>query len=113
MKKIILWATLCAPLIFCGCVKPIADITVTIYGTVIDADTHESIKEVEISLTPGTHANKYTGSDGYYEFSDVATKPYTIFARKEGYQEDHRSINPTAGESVEINFSLKKLRQTE
>ena len=100
------------PLLLCGCVKKITDLTITIYGTVIDADTHEALKEVEISLSPGTHANKKTGSDGYYELTDVPTKPYTIYARKEGYREDHRYINPTSGENVEINFSLKELPQT-
>ena len=113
MKKIILFATLCLPLLFCSCVKKIEDLTITIYGTVTDEDTHESLKEVEVSLSPGTHTNKRTGSDGYYEFVDVAVKPYTIYARKNGYQEDHRSINPTVGESVEINFSLKRMPQTE
>ena len=109
MKKYVLLATICLPLLFGGCAKRIVDLTITIYGTVIDADTHEPLKEVEVSLTPGTHMNKKTGSDGYYEFVDVPANPYTIYARKKGYEEDHRPINPTSGERVEINFSLTKL----
>ena len=112
MKKIILLLTICLPLLFCGCVKKIVDITVTIYGTVVDKDTQKALEGVHIQLSPGTYT-KHTGSDGYYEFVDIPARQYDIYARKEGYQEDHTSINPNPGESREIIFMLKKIAMTE
>ena len=108
MKKLLLLAVLCLPLLFGGCAKRIVDVTVTIHGTVVDADTHLPINNALLWLIPNTSGNRYTGSDGYYEFADIDSQKYEIWVSKEGYRPDKREVNPNPGEKVKIVFILEK-----
>ncbi len=107
MKKVLLLTTLCLPLLFGGCAKRIVDMTVTIYGIVVDAETDTPIEGVLVTLSPGVK-NKYTENDGYFEFSDMIQQQYTLNAMKDGYKTDRKSINANPGETVEIIFSLHR-----
>lgn len=111
MKKTILLVTLFLPLLLGGCVKKIVDVTVTIYGTVVDADTQAPISGVLVSVLTATKS-KVTGNDGYFEFAELeADKQHTITVQKEGYGSDRRYVIANAGESVEINFTIKKEKE--
>ena len=82
--------------------------TATIYGTVLDKETQEPIRGVLVTLSPGSTPSVSTGTDGKFEFADLNPQTYRIQAQKEGYRADYRSVNPTPGESVSINFLLEK-----
>lgn len=111
MKKIIFLITFCLPLLLGSCVKKIADVTITIYGTVVEADSQVPVSGVLVSVLTASKS-KVTGNDGYFEFSELeADKQHTITAQKEGYGPDRRYVIANAGESVEINLTIKKEKE--
>jgi len=110
MKKILLLATLCLPLLFGGCVKRVVSNTISVYGFVYDYETHEPISGVHLTLSP-SGKNTDTGEDGYYAFNNVQFNhdKIVISAQKSGYETTSRTITlPKNGES-QINFNMKKL----
>ena len=107
MKKIFILAVLCLPILFGSCAKKIVNTSITIYGTVIDADTHDPIQGVLLTLMPSSR-NCYTGSDGSYQFQDLNKQQYTITAQMGGYKTDRKTVNLNAGEKQEITFALMK-----
>ena len=108
MKKIILWATICLPILFCSCQKTIVDTGVTIYGTVYDATTFEPIQGAMLTMQPGGRSC-YTGSDGTFNFEEnLDPIQYTVTAQAQGYRTDRKSVKLTPGESSEVTFALKK-----
>lgn len=108
MKKIILWATICLPILFCSCQKTIVDTGVTIYGTVYDASTFEPIQGVMLTLQPSGRSC-YTGSDGAFNFEEnLDPLQYTVTAQASGYRADRKTVKLTPGESSEVTFALKK-----
>lgn len=107
MKKLLLLAVICLPLLFGGCAKRIVDTTVSIYGTVVDKDTQKPLNGVFVRLSPGSR-EKHTGDDGYFEFADLELKQYSVQASKEGYKTNYRMVNYNAGEQVELIIPLEK-----
>ena len=109
MKKYFLAITVIAlPLFFSGCAKRIVDVTVTIYGTVTDADTGEPLSIAHVSISPGNAGSRDTGSDGYFEFADMQEGFYTITATKVGYKPNLKHVNAAAGSSVQVTLPLQK-----
>ncbi len=47
-------------------------------GTVTNSDGSDSIANITVTLTPGSYAT-VTNSEGYYQFSDLATGNYNIY----------------------------------
>ena len=109
MKKILLLAAICMPILFTGCAKKIVDTTVTIYGTVVDKETQMPLQGAFVTVTPGSK-NKQTGDDGYFEFPDLERKQYSVQAIKEGYETNFRMVNYNAGETVELIIPLEKIK---
>lgn len=105
MKKILILAVICLPILFGSCAKKKVDTSVSIYGTVVDADTHSPIQGVLLTLMPSSK-NCYTGSDGSYQFEDLNKQQYTITAQMGGYRTDRKTVNLEAGERQEVTFAL-------
>ena len=109
MKKLIILAALCLPIIFGGCAKEVVDTSISIYGTVVDAQTNTPLQGVMLTLMPSAK-NRYTGSDGTYQFDELEliSEPYTITVTMGGYKPDKKYVKLKAGERAEISFALKK-----
>lgn len=109
MKKLMYLAVICLPLLFISCEKRIIDTSVTIYGTVVDAETNASIAGAHVSLTPSSK-DCFTDDDGIYRFSDVAfnSKGYTLRVKKTGYREGTQNIHLDPGEWESVSFRLEK-----
>lgn len=108
MKKFILLATICLPILFSSCAKTIVDTGVTIYGTVYDAQTFEPIQGAMLTLQPSGRSC-YTGSDGAFNFEEnLDPLQYTVTAQANGYRTDRKTVKLTPGESSEVTFALKK-----
>ncbi|MBQ7530093.1 MAG: carboxypeptidase regulatory-like domain-containing protein [Paludibacteraceae bacterium] len=108
MKKIIIMAMICMPILLSSCAKTVVDTGVTIYGTVYDATTFSPIQGAMLTLQPSGRSC-YTGSDGAFNFEeDLDPLQYTITAQADGYRTDRKTVKLTPGESSEVTFALKK-----
>lgn len=79
----------------------------TIYGTVSDVETAETLPNASVVLSPGGKS-QMTGNDGRFEFPELEIRQYTITVQKTGYSTNRKSINAVVGESVEANITMRK-----
>jgi len=107
MKKILIWAVICLPIMFGSCAQKDVNTSVTIYGTVVDADTQDPIQGVYMTLTPGSQ-ECYSGSDGSYLFEDLNKQQYTVVAAMGGYRTDRKTVNMEESDRREVSFALVK-----
>lgn len=105
MKKLlILFAVV---LLFAACETVEYDTFSTIAGTIIDAEDHTPIEGVSVVLSP-SGKNAFTGSDGYFQFSELDAQQYTITAQKSGYATNRKTVTANPGETEDIVITMKK-----
>ena len=101
MKKILLSLLLLLPL------SLFAQVTGTIRGVIIEAETDEPLPFVTIAVTPeggnAPTAGCSTGDDGSFRLTNIKAGKYTVTASFVGFLNDSRKINITAGKS-DINL---------
>lgn len=104
LKRVVLFLVILS----CVACTPIdIDMFSTISGTVVDADTTNPIEGVSVILSP-TGRNAITGSDGYFEFSNLEALQYTITVQKNDYSTNRKTINAIAGETNNFTITMKK-----
>jgi len=91
-----------------GCTKP--EEMGSVYGTVTDYATGEPIKNANVKLKP-TGTTTLTGSDGTYQFDNVANGKYSLFLSKNGYSDldDDYEIAVANGNNVRRDVQLRSL----
>ena len=93
---------------FCGsCSKADYDIYASIDGFVYDDANGEPLRGVTITITPGGK-NMLTGSDGFFNFTDLDPQQYSISAQKAGYSSNRRTVTGVAGEAVHVTLTMLK-----
>lgn len=80
----------------------------SIYGVVTDKATGESIINAGVELQP-VGLKTVTGSDGQFEFNEVAAGTYTLFVTKTGYSDNSSSITVESGKQAKGDVQLEKL----
>ena len=78
-----------------------------IYGTVLDKEDGEPIRNAEISLSPGGKTT-VVGSNGTYEFIDLEPRLYTVNVTADGYDYNSKTAKVVSGESTACDFHLTK-----
>lgn len=78
-----------------------------IYGTVLDKESGEPIRNVEITLNPGGKTT-VVGSNGTYEFVNLEAGMYTVNVQADGYDHNSKTANVVNGESTACDFHLTK-----
>ena len=78
-----------------------------IYGTVLDKETGEPIRNAEISLSPSGKTT-VVGSNGTYEFVNLEAGMYTVNVQTDGYDHNSKTANVVNGESTACDFHLTK-----
>ena len=108
-KSVYLICTLCLLTgIFQACgSKEEVTITGGIYGTVLDKEDGEPIRNAEISLSPGGKTT-VVGSNGTYEFVDLEPRLYTVNVTADGYDYNSKTAKVVSGESTACDFHLTK-----
>ena len=86
----------------------VADETGSIYGVVTDKATGESIINAGVELQP-VGLKTVTGSDGQFEFNEVATGTYTLYVTKTGYSDNSNDITVESGKKSKGDVQLEKL----
>ena len=82
--------------------------TGSIYGIVTDKATGESIINAGVELQP-VGLKTVTGSDGQFEFNEVATGTYTLYVTKTGYSDNSSDITVESGKQSKGDVQLEKL----
>jgi len=97
MKRVI-YLLVVAVVLVCGCGKNENEGKTggIINGTIIDQSTGDPIPVVSVQLSPG-ESNTVTGSDGFYQFENVASDDYTLIALKESYKDVNVSVSVSGG----------------
>ena len=80
----------------------------SVYGVVTDKATGEPIKNAGVELQP-IGLKTVTGSDGQFEFNEVAVGTYTLYVTKTGYSESSSSITVESGKQSKGDVQLEKL----
>ena len=81
--------------------------TGSIYGVVTDKATGESIINAGVELQP-VGLKTVTGSDGQFEFNEVAAGEYTLYVTKTGYVDQSSSIVVESGKQSKGDVQLEK-----
>ena len=79
----------------------------SIYGIVTDKATGEQIINAGVELLP-VGLKTVTGSDGQFEFNEVAAGTYTLYVTKTGYRESSSSITVNSGKQSKGDVQLEK-----
>ena len=79
----------------------------SIYGVVTDKAMGEPIKNAGVELQP-VGLKTVTGSDGQFEFNEVAVGTYTIFVTKTGYVDTSSNITVKSGQQAKGDVQLEK-----
>lgn len=89
MHKPILFYTIffALTLLWQGCKK---ETTGTLYGVVTDSKTGDPVKEANVELS-SVGLQTLTGSDGWYQFSEVKSGEYKLVVSKSGYTSSEKS----------------------
>ena len=109
MKRFFFYACLLGIVIsFFSCEKEQEPELGSIYGVVTDLTTGEPVKNVGVELLP-LNLKSITGSDGSYEFVELAKGKYQIHATKAGYKDYTSSPLDVASTKVSHNIHLELL----
>ena len=101
--SIFAFALLSVLLMACGGSDPV-DVSGGIVGTVYDSNNNP-LQGVAMPLTP-LGKTTTTGQNGTYSFNDIDAGSYRVQARKNGYQEDTKSVNVSVGGNATLDFHL-------
>jgi len=86
--------------------EPAKAATVTVYGTVTDAKTGESLVGVEVQLE-GTDMKVYTDFNGQFSFEDILPGEYDISAKYISYEKQKIEKQNIDIFSSELKVQLK------
>ena len=94
-----------------ACTSDVPSSIGSIHGIVKDYETSAPIGGCEVSLLP-TGQTSVTGSDGSYQFENLAPGIYTVSAGSAGYASNSKSAQVTAGVGAPVDIVLTKVSPT-
>ena len=81
----------------------------SIYGVVADKATGEPIKSAGVELSP-SGLKTITGSEGQFQFDNIAQGSYTLLITKTGYSDYASStITVQPGQTTKVDVQIEKL----
>lgn len=107
MRKVLVIIAVFATMFITACQKETIVTLGNISGSVTDFNTGATLDNVLIILTP-TGKQCWTGSDGYFEFTDLEAVQYVVEVQKNGYLTDRKIVNVMAGETTTANILMRK-----
>ena len=88
---------------------PDVEVPGSIYGVVADKATGEPIKSAGVELSPGG-LKTITGSEGQFQFDNLAQGSYTLLITKTGYSDYASStITVQPGQTTKVDVQIEKL----
>ncbi len=100
------------PLYLFSCSKDAIDLETfgIIEGLVIDSETEEPVRNVNITTTPPTHSI-LTNDNGEFEFDEIPTGSYSVKASKPGYRD--KTVSVSVREDRVANATIFILKEPE
>ena len=86
--------------------------TGSIYGTILDKENGEPIRNAGITLSPSSRTT-IVGSDGTFEFANVEAEQYSVNVEAEGYEYNTKFVTVIAGKNTICDFHLEKVVETQ
>ena len=86
--------------------------TGSIYGTILDKENGEPIRNAGITLSPSSRTT-IVGSDGTFEFANVEAEQYSVNVEAEGYEYNTKFVTVVAGKNTICDFHLEKVVETQ
>src|SRR4029079_17977442 len=83
-------------------------------GVVLDGTTHQPLSDVAVQATARTATatrgprSASTDSNGRFSLEDLEASPYTLVARKSGYQVDTREVTPAESGGDDLVVELAR-----
>lgn len=106
MKKLSYLSLLLCMLLVHSC-QPEVVLPGGIYGTVVDKESGEPIRNAEITLKPSGRTT-VVGSNGTYEFVNLEAGMYTVNVQADGYDHNSKTASVVNGEITACDFHLTK-----
>lgn len=101
--KIILF--LLIPFINITCTKTETESTGNIEGKIIDKKSGQPVAAAQVQLN-SSNQTKFSGTDGYYKFINLAPGNYQISVSKENFQNEVKSISVMRGQTANLDFAI-------
>lgn len=110
MKKYIILSLTIMLLVVGGCKKKNDTVSPgSIYGTITDKSTGESVPNAGVELMP-KGLKTVTGYDGTFQFTQIDPGDYNLFITKTGYQDlKSNTITVKAGETAKGDVQIEKM----
>jgi hypothetical protein len=86
-----------------------------IEGTVTDAETSQAVPSVNVNIVANSNTtfaeqSKQTGSDGKFSFKDIEAGSYKLSFSKNGYEDNSKNINLSAGQTSSGDVTLTPIK---
>jgi hypothetical protein len=107
LKQIVAFTMLVMLTLCVSCSEDRVESQGSISGVITDHTNGEPIPNASVVLNP-SGKTQLTGSDGYYEYSELDPMQYTITVQKAGYSTNRKTITVVAGKRTEANIPLTK-----
>jgi hypothetical protein len=100
--------------ISCNEKDPIA-VQGNIEGTVTDSETSQAVPSVNVGIVANSNTtfaeqSKMTGSDGKFSFKDLEAGSYKLSFSKDGYEDNSKNINLSAGQTSSSDVNLTPIK---
>lgn len=94
-------------LLLTACSPDPVDTTGSISGTIRDAFDNSVLQGVTITLSPSGRST-VTGTDGYFQFSDVEQGEYAVSVNRADYVPDSKKVTVHVGQNTPLDFSMMR-----
>lgn len=98
-------------LLLTACSKSETDLQGIVRGHVVNAFDEEPIQGVSVTMSPGGKTT-ITGSDGFFEFTELEPGQYSIQAQKSDFKTNYKQISVVSGQVASGDLSLTPLQTT-
>lgn len=91
--------------VFGACSVSEVDLLGSVRGRIVSTLDEEPQQGVAVSLSPG-NSSTITGSDGYFEFSEIEPGLYSLQAQKADFKTNYKQVRVVAGQVAMGDMSL-------
>ncbi|MDE5551750.1 MAG: carboxypeptidase-like regulatory domain-containing protein, partial [Muribaculaceae bacterium] len=81
-----------------------------VHGTVTDYADGKPLENAAVVISPGG-LTRTTDVEGYYSFSNLESRQYTITVQRGGYKPDRKQVTLLPGEDLQVDIQLSTIQK--